>query len=210
MNFYRLHNTDKISWGGYGGILVTGMTVRLPDKDGLLHIERTGPFVPPISLSGPDDIVVTDTFKNQLSNSGLSDYTFRPVIKQRIVHLEWEKWDKTAEDPAEYPGTGEPEDYIFERPHSPEIVQCMENLWEVCLGEHATVELVPRNPAEQGVLKWSPFDITEDVYIVLSGWGGADIFRATNLGFVYVSKTAKNWLEQTVPDWVSFEPVLTK
>lgn len=210
MNFYRLHNTDKILWGDYGGVLLSGMTGRLPRKGGFLQVERTGPFAPPISLSLVGDIVVTDTFKNQLITSSLSEFTFKPVVKARIVRLEWEKWDRTAEDPAEYPATGEPEDYILERPHSPETAQSIGDLWEVCLGKHAEVELVPRNPAEQGLLKWSPFDIAEDIYIVLSSWDGTDLFRVKNLGFVYVSERAKNWLEQMVPDWVSFEPVPTK
>lgn len=210
MNFYRLYNTDKLTWGDYGSILISGITARLPDKDGLLHIKRTGPFVPPISLSGLDDIVVTDAFKNQLSHSGLSGYTFRPVIKERIVHLDWEKWDRAAEEPAEYPATGEPESYILERPHSPETAQAVGELWEVCLGQHASIEKVPRDPAEWGLVKWSPIDITSDIYLVLSSWDGTDIFRATNVGFVYVSERARNWLEQTVPDWVSFEPVRTR
>ena len=70
-------------WGDYGNILLTGMTSHLDREDGRLQLERTGPFVPPIALSGIADIVVTDAFRSALEASGLTGLRFQPVIKRR-------------------------------------------------------------------------------------------------------------------------------
>jgi hypothetical protein len=209
MNIYILRHIE-VPWGDYGAMLLSGMTAHLPRKNGLLQLERPGPFVPPLSLTGINDIVVTDAFKKQLEGSGLSGFAFQPVIKARIVHLEWEKWDRTVEDPKEYPETGEPEDYILGRPHSPETAEQIGGLWELCLEEHAEVERVPRDPSEWGLVKWAPWDSSVDIYMVLSSWDGTDLFRAKTVGYTYASEGAKTWLEQTVPEWVSFELALTK
>ena len=133
-------DASRMPWGDYGCILLSGMTSHLERQNGLLQLERTGPFVPPISLPGIADIVVTNDFKHLLEGSGLTGFTFQPVIKKHIVFLEWEKWDKKSEEPLEYPGTGEPEDYILERAHSPELAQQIGDLWELCLEECAEVE----------------------------------------------------------------------
>jgi len=176
MNIYRLEGPPSV-WGDYGDILLAGMTAHLGRQDGLLQLERTGPFVPSISFPGIGDIVVTDNFKKSLENSGLTGFTFQPVIKRRIVFLEWEKWDGTADEPAEYPGTGEPEDYILDRSHSPELAQQIGEIWEVCLAEYAALE--------EAHVDW---------------------FRRADMRYIFVSASAMTWLEKTVSQWVSFEP----
>jgi hypothetical protein len=105
-------------WGDYYDILLNGMSCHLDRTEGLIQLERTGPFVPPISFPGISDIVVTDAFRRQLEASGLSGLRFQPVIKRRIVRLDWHLWDSGVEEPAEYPADGEPESYILERSHS--------------------------------------------------------------------------------------------
>lgn len=193
-------DSPEVPWGDYGDILLCGVTAHLSRQDGMLQLERTGPFIPPISFSGIRDIVVTDVCRALLEASGLTGFTFRPVIKRHIVHLEWERWDRTTEDPPEFPETGEPEDYILERPHSPEIAEGMGNLWEVVLGEHAVVERVPRGPGSTD----------NDIYVVQASWDGTDFFRASTVGYVYVSEQAKTWLEQVAAEWVSFRRPLIK
>jgi hypothetical protein len=123
-------------WGDYGHILLRGMTSHLERKNGLLQVERTAPFVPPISFSGCGNVIVTDDFKRKLQASQLSGLSFLAAEKTRIVHLEWEKWDWSKDDPEVYPESGEPEDYILERPHSPELAEQIGSLWEVCLAPH--------------------------------------------------------------------------
>ncbi len=187
-------------WGDYGSILMHGMTSHLPRQEGLLQLERTGSFVPPISFPGAWDIVVTDEFKQLLDRSGLSGFTFQPVIKRHIVRLDWEQWDKARDEPDEYPETGEPEDYILARPHSPELAEQLGDLWEIALDEHADIERVHVGPG--------PFD--EEIYLIESTWDGTDIFWARGIRRQYVSERAKAWLERAAGQWVAFEPALTK
>ena len=78
-------DASRMPWGDYGCILLSGMTSHLERQNGLLQLERTGPFVPPISLPGIADIVVTNDFKHLLEGSGLTGFTFQPVIKKHIV-----------------------------------------------------------------------------------------------------------------------------
>jgi hypothetical protein len=134
MSCYILRKPE-MPWGDYGDILLSGMWSDWGRKDGMLQVERTGPFVPPISL-GLGTIIVTEEFKRTLETSGLTGFTFLPATSARIVHLEWEKWDLTANDPPEYPESGEPEDFILGRPHSAEIAEQIGQLWELHVDPH--------------------------------------------------------------------------
>jgi hypothetical protein len=130
-HWYRLCGV-RPPWGDYGDILLSGMTTHQPrTQDGLLQLERTGPFVPPITLPGCEDPVVTDAFRARLEHSPLAGLGFRPVRKARIVRLEWERWDQASSDPAHYPAGGEPEAYIPGRPHDSGLAAQIGQLWEV-------------------------------------------------------------------------------
>lgn len=191
-NLYVLHSQSS-RWGDYGDILITGMTSHLARDNGLLQLERTGPFVPPIALTGVGEIVVTSGFKDALETSGLSGLCFQPVIKKHIVHLGWETWDSTALEPLEYPDTLEPEDYILLRSHDPDLANDMGDLWEISLGTHAQTE------RESQMFK----DRIPAIYLLHSSWDGTDWFHAEGVSRVYVSEKAKEWLEAVVPQWVS-------
>jgi hypothetical protein len=161
-------------WGDYGSILIGGMTGHLPRSDsGLLQLERTGPFVPPISFSG--DWIVMSSFRAQLEGSGLTGLSFRPVVKARIVRLDWHTWDRSLSEPVEYPVGGEPENYILERPHDPGLADAMGELWQL---------VVPGIRAE-----------TPDL----------DFVRATADTLpILVSENARRWLLVAAGEWVSF------
>jgi hypothetical protein len=59
-------------WGDYGNILISGLVER-DETSGLLLVERTAPFVPPISVAGlHSPVVVTDPFRHELAGSGLT------------------------------------------------------------------------------------------------------------------------------------------
>jgi hypothetical protein len=131
--WYRLDEVHA-PWGDYGTILLTGMTAHQPrTPGGRLRLERTGPFIPPVTLAGAGDLLVTDDFRIKLEKSPLAGLGFRPVEKTRIVRLEWERWDHADDDPQEYPDGGEPEDYILGRPHDPELALQIGPVWEVML-----------------------------------------------------------------------------
>src|ERR1700722_270859 len=92
-------------WGDYGHILMHGMTPG-DRHQGLIQLERTGPSIAPITFPG-DGIVVTQAFQLALEQSGLTGFTFQPVIKRHIVDLDWEEGDITMDGPEEAPGKGE-------------------------------------------------------------------------------------------------------
>lgn len=107
MSFYRVEGPNQ--WGDYGHILIHGMTAHLPRKDNRLQLERTGPFMPPITLPGVGDVLVTDVFRSELTESPFAHLDFCGVVKARIVEYHWENWDRKSPEPEEYPESGEPE-----------------------------------------------------------------------------------------------------
>jgi hypothetical protein len=172
--WYRLAGA-RAPWSDYGAILVSGMTAHQPrTAEGLLQMERTGPFVPPVTVAGPGDLLVTDAFRGQMEQSPLAGLGFRAVIKTRIVRLDWQRWDLAAGDPTEYPDGGEPEDYILGRPHDPALAAQLGPVWEVVLpgrGDHPEADLV-RDPAE------GPY--------------------------IYAGRRARDWLGAHAGNWLSF------
>ncbi len=191
MNFYRV--SSRRLWGDYGSILIKGMSRHLPRKDNLIQLERTGPFIPPITLPGIGDIVATSDLKNELEASDLARLSFAPFLRARIVEYHWEQWDVTSENPGEYPESGEPEDYILARPHSPSIAEQLGDLWEVILPEDAEVDAVRIG---RGV--WE-FRINH------STWQGSHLFRAKGKGHVIATEEAKSWMEDRAKEWLVFE-----
>lgn len=186
-------------WGDYGSLLITGMTGHLDRKDGLLQLERTGPFVPPMTLPSLDDVVVTDAFRKELESSPIGPFEFRPVLKTHIVQSDWETWDLLQDEPGNAM-LGDPEEYILERPHSPEVAQQMGPMWEVVLPTGAEIEIVKPGPS--------------GYEIVGNTWTGAHLFLAKNpavpdpFGYWIVTSTVgKQWLEKHGGDWLRFEPV---
>ena len=179
----------KSNWGDYGHILMHGMTSHLNRKNGLLQLERTGPFIPPISFPGVGDIVVTSSFMDKLKQSNLSGLTFLPVLKKQIVELACHKWDLKIEEPEIYPESGEPEDYITERPHSEKISNELGNLFELCIEEKAEI------------------DRERDFALIQDSIPNIDFFRARSVLHNYVSENAKEWLISNIGDYVTFKEI---
>ena len=184
-------------WGDYGRILISGLAAPSEqEKDGPLELERTGPFIPPISFPGLMYVIVTDRFREKLRISGLGDFDFRPVKKVRIVELRWERWERTGKVPPELPPGSEPEDYISSRPHSPALATAMGSLWQVLLPKGAIVDF--------------NFEWTPRLRVHATSWTGAHFFRGTNKEgssgrWPLVSETGKAWLEKAAGEWVQFE-----
>lgn len=184
MSIHILSGPKRPSWGDYSDILLGGIAVR---QAGLLILERTGPFIPPISFPEIDTALITDNLKLSLELSDLTGLSFRPVVKKRIVDLEWETWDFAANEPQYYPTTGEPEDYILQLPHSARIADQIGDIWEIGLEEHAI--FVP--------------------YQGLSNLDGTDWFRVAGQAAIYISDKAKLFLERVAPEWVSLTQAIT-
>lgn len=178
-------------WGDYGSILRHGMCAHADrDELGRLPLERTGPFVPPITFPGISDVVITGDLKRELEAASLGVVTFVPVWKKRIVKLAWHEWDETAAEPASYPAGGEPENYVLGRRHDAELAEAIGDLWEVCMPEKLGLQLPERR-------------LDPNLY------AGEPLVRASRWGCLFVSLSLKQWLESHVGDWVQLERART-
>lgn len=167
-------------WGDYGRILTHGMSTHSDSEDGSLSLERTGPFIPPITLPGPGDIVVTSVIRTELERQALTGFSFRSVKKMRIPKLDWSGWDVNQNLPPVLPPSGEPEDYVLGRPHdSSAAIELGElsHLVPVEFGS-ATSETISRRPRRYR-------------FTITSSGTPPDFFRASNMRFVFVSERAR-------------------
>jgi hypothetical protein len=181
------------SWGDYGRILVAGYCAER--ENGLLSLLRTGPFVPPISF--PDGIVVTDSFRRILEEE-FGGLQFQPIVKKKIVSLQWEEWDVMAPHPKRLPAGGEPENYVLGRRHSEKASEQMGPLWELVV---------------KPVLKYrilSDWKSGYSYYVLRSSCNGEPFTRFDHPhGFIIpvVTEAAKQLLEANAGQWLEFENV---
>lgn len=167
-------------------MLFHGMASRA--KSGELELERTGPFIPPISQPGRF-VVVIDGFLRQLRETGLTGIEVGPVTKKRIPQLDWREWSPFGSKEMKYPAGGEPENYILRRKHSQDTADALGHVWE---------------------LRFQPsIQISREggYHLVLSSWDGSDFLVAKDEHpiYNYVSENARDWLIQCAPEWVAFE-----
>jgi hypothetical protein len=178
-DWFVLRGTD-LGWGDYGHILVHGMVNHLGrDGAGLAQIERTGPFVPPITLPGLDVLAVTAAARGELEAADLLGLEYRPVELARAVRLAWHEWDLDADEPAKYPSGGEPENYILRRKHNPDLAASFPAMFEVVVSELAPGE---GPPDDRDLVRRGPYRLL-------------------------ISRRAKEWMERRWDRWVTFANV---
>src|SRR6187551_3281838 len=85
-------------WGDYGSILTHGISAHRPRVGGRIQLERTGPFIPHLSLPGIGDVVITALMRANIERSGMSGAVFREVDNVHIAHLDWRIWNLSAEE----------------------------------------------------------------------------------------------------------------
>jgi hypothetical protein len=185
-------------WGDYGHILQHGMTAHLPELGGRLSLERTGPYIPPITLPGIGDIVLTSAARGLLEGSGLSGFSLAPVEKTLIVELHWDAWNLDADEPPEFPDSGEPEGYVLGKSHSPTAAGALGNLWEVAIPNTATIVRLQSTVTSYKELK-----------LDLNSWNGADLFRSEGYGGALFSQRARDWFAEHWGMYVRFEDFAT-
>lgn len=174
-------------WGDYGKVLVHGMTSHLARYDGLLQLERAGSRFPAITQPGLGHIVVNEAVRAFLA-SRMPALEFRQVLLRRCVRLEWADWDTALDEPAEYPDSGEPEDYVLSEPHDPMVAASIGALWEL------VPEIVEGIQAPGGLLR-------------VSAYRGQHLVRADlDVGFNFVSREMRDLLLEAAPGCVNFEP----
>ena len=190
---FKIDGRSKIEerWGDYGHILQHGMSRR---RGGLLALERTGPYISPITFPGIGDVLLTSSARTLLESSGLTGFSFRPVEKALTVELHWENWDLGSEDPPVFPDSGEPEDYLLGQPDSPSASAALGALWELVVPATASI-LRPK----------SVVDSYKELLLDLNTWNGADLFRSDGYGSILFSERGRNWFTEHWREYVEFQ-----
>jgi hypothetical protein len=126
--YYRL-GAGAAPWGDYGEVLWNGRAkTRQEHGKSTIFVSRTGPFVPPITYPF-SSIVVTDDFRQKLMAEQFSGLSFEAVEYAKVVRIAWDEWDAKAEEPAVYPASGEPDDYLLGGTHDQSLLATMPTLW---------------------------------------------------------------------------------
>lgn len=188
--FYQLR-ASQAPWGDCGDILRSGLVAPRRKRGSsaaelVLQIERTGPFIPPITFPF-DAIVVTEATKERMEVNTFVGLQFARARYSKVVRLNWHKWDVRAPEPQHYPASGEPEDYIVKAKNCDRTTASMPPIW---------VFNVPSTPDLQ-VLGSSTFR--------LELAPAADIFRECSIH--WVSERMKVWLEANLGEWIRCVPV---
>ena len=189
---YFTTDTPSAPWGDYGHILTHGMSRRA--EGGTVLVERTGPYVPPLSQPFGECAILTADFAALLEASGLTGFTIKPAKKSHIVRVPWQEWDLKADGPAFYPEGGEPENYILEQPHCDETAARMPDLFSVEVSKIARV--YRKKIAGQS---------RDQLYLDTDTTDGLDFVQSESTGYTYVSPRARDWLSEHASDWVVFD-----
>jgi hypothetical protein len=130
--------------------------------------------------------------------AGFADLQFREAIKDRIVALDWDAWDRSADAPEHYPDGGEPEEYIWNEPHSPEAARRMPVAWEL---------LPPVIRAEYEQIDGPRRGTVGPSRAVLPRRDYPDWFCTRDeFGEHVLTAAARASVERAAAEWVSFEP----
>lgn len=194
---YILKNKE-MPWGPYGEILWQG--IYYFDKEKKEHcLSRTAPFCPGIYRSQYDRerpvIIIREQVKEVMENC-FSDLRFAKIFKERIVKLDWQTWDLSADEPKIYPsGDMDAEEYITRRKHQEALSQALGNLYALI-------------PEKEG---YAYYDEKEHVEKLASSLLSTnDIFIADSLKNqeIYVSEKMKSFLESNFLSAISLEPAI--
>ena len=186
-------------WGDLGRVLISGYA-RRETVDTPLRLNRTGPFLPPISFPllpiGGRPMVVSAEFRRVLEARNIPGLQFRTVIKDCIVKLAWHQWDLTADEPRQHP-CDEPEDYLLGRKHHARTAAQMSDAWEL---------LPPVVPLRTERI-WNDsvgFLDQFHAYTDHAEYPGFFASRADNYADLLVDEPNRQWLQTQIGEWLQF------
>jgi hypothetical protein len=133
---------------------------------------------------------VTDGFRQQLLRERFSGLTFDAVEYSKVVRIAWEDWDTTAQDPAFYPATGEPEDYLRAGVHDERLRAAMPQLWAWNVAQTKDLQIQGSRTFRRELHPGT--DVARDGFIV------------------WISERMKLWLAQSAGKWLSFAAVVPR
>lgn len=190
-SFFELSKSRVLDhWGDYGSTLCNGML--RTGEGGEQRLDRTGPFVPPISFPPYSGVVVvTSEARQKLEASGMSGVgEFRPLLLGKVVLVDWQKWDTSRKlDGDRLPFNGEPEEYILHNPHDAEAAASIGQLWTWHPSRIGTVL------RDNGVLRVEGIRNRHDVFRFCDDWSTK----------IIVNETGRQYVRDVCGDWVSFE-----
>ncbi len=189
-------------WGDYGHALISGYIKRGgPDSPLLLH--RAGPFLPPISFPWSSTlgrrVIVADDFRDELEKAGFPGLQFRLAVKDRIVRLPWEHWDRTASEPEHFPPGGEPEGFVWHGTHDARAADGMPDAWELLPPVVTMKFLRAKGPDGHYLDRFHASPKLDDhppLFSNREGWGE-----------LVVGEAARGWFEERVGEWITLRDV---
>ena len=194
---YILKNKN-MPWGSYGEMLWQGIYY-FNERTKIHCISRTAPFCPEIYRSQYDSqmpvVIVKEDVKNLIENH-FTDLNFTEIYKEKIVKIDWQDWDLSADEPAIYPsGDMDAEEYIVHRKHCESLSEEMGKLYALI-------------PDKEGYAYYDEKDNKEK--LVKSFLSEKDIFVANSLKNqeIYVSEKMKSFLESNFQNEIYFESVI--
>lgn len=187
MSTYYQIESGTAPWGDYGYTLWNGFTEKNQERgEPTIVVSRTGPFVLPIMvLFGP--VLVTEDFRQRLLPENFSGLSFVPVGYRKVVRIPWDQCDANAREPAFYPDSGEPEDYLLEGAHDQELAEAMPRLWAWEVASTTGLQVQRSNTFRRDL--HSGTDVAREYYII------------------WISERMKLWLAQNAGQWLSFVAV---
>ena len=194
---YVLKNKE-MPWTSYGEVLWQG--IYYFDKKKKEHcLSRTAPFCPGIYRSQYDKerpvIIVREHVKELMENC-FSNLNFAEVRKERIVNLDWQTWDLSADEPKMYPsGDMDAEEYITARKHNELLSQTLGNLYAL-IPEKEGYAYYDENEQKEKLVKSTLS--TKDIFIV-------DSLKNQE---IYVNEKIKSFLEVNFLSEIYFEPAI--
>jgi hypothetical protein len=190
MRFFHIIN--NLMPGEFGEFLAGMLGERV---DGCLHIQRLGPYAPPVFVGLGNRLIATDSFLEKLVSSHFAHFSFRPVLKTKIVEMNWQDWYlKDKRFPIFYETNPS---VIISRPHSPVASAKMGELWEVELNEDVPglrVGKIGENIIQIDIAKWNHDDL---FYAKVPN-------NPINPTFPVATERAREWLEENCENWLRF------
>jgi hypothetical protein len=197
MTYFRIKR--EAPWGDYGTMLAHGMS-SWPKVDSsgnpFIELERTGPFIPPVSVT-LSHVIVTQQAREHIERSGLTGVGFGRAIPVHVSKVDWIDWDLTASEPKRYPAGGEPENYILRRKHSDEAAAVLGQLWFLQVPE--CDPMIPSYETPEG-RRWHIDQVDAAAH------PGTD-FAHWRQSITVVSDRARTVLEELSGRWLRFDPM---
>ena len=194
---YVLKN-KKMPWTSYGEVLWQG--IYYFDKKKKEHcLLRTAPFCPGIYRSQYDKecpVIIVREYVKEIMENCFSNLNFADVRKERIVNLDWQTWDLSADEPKIYPsGDMDAEEYITGRKHNELLSQTLGNLYAL-IPEKEGYAYYDENEQKEKLVKSTLS--TKDIFIV-------DSLKNQE---IYVSEKIKSFLEVNFLSEIYLEPAI--